>query len=261
MDFRSLGKWGYAGETVVFVALALSLFYTSATYATSSSSSVANPTLSHLVSYLTTLAVATPGAIVGLAWFSAGRGGRSTLFKVTGVFGLITSIGGAAYVLWLGAGFLNLVPASPSTSLVLTSAGSTLQTPTPQFLGALLTFLLLGVAVSIVAVSFVVTEIVSFFSAKGIFGVRYFRYAAWGRIIAIIAGGVILLVVFFEAVLAYALSTTSPNPSGDVFLGQALFAGYGAALLLWAIPEMLAALAFRAIPTPEAPLSPAPIPV
>ncbi len=266
MDFRFLGKWGYAGEAAVLMALALSYFYAGATYAATSPGQSSTSASSHLITYLTILAVAVPGVFVGLAWFGAGRGGRSTLFKVTGLFGLLTAVGGAAYALWLTAGCLTLGSTTPTTSLVLTSSSSSLQAPTSQFLGALLTFLLLGATVFILAFCFLVMEIVSFFSARGIFGVRYFRYAGWGRILAIVAGGVILLVVFFEAIFVYAstLSATNPippNSSGDRFIGQALSAAGGTALLLWAIPEVLAAFAFRAIPSPEAPVSPASTPV
>ncbi len=257
MDFRTLGKWGYAAEAAFLLFLALSSFYSAGTF-TSTPSGAPTTVVSRLVSYLTIAAAAVPGALVGFGWFGAGRGGRSTLFKVTGVFGLLTALGGAGLALWVGSGFLTSGLSPPTTSLVLTSTGASAQVPTPQFLGAILTLFLIGATVGILAFCFLIMEIVSFFTAKGVFGVQYFRYAGWGRIIAIVAGAIIFVAVFFSAIIA-SLSTTNPTPT--TFLAQWFSLAYGAALLVWAIPDVVAAFAFRGIPSPEQLAAPAPTPV
>lgn len=254
MDFRFLGKWGYAAEGAALVVLSLFSFYTALVNPTGVSGHPSNSAASHLVSYLTIGAATVPEVFVGLAWFGAGRSRRSTLLKVTGILGLLTGLGGSAFAVWLNLGFLPTGSSPTTTSLVLTSAGSTLQAPGPQVFGAFLTFLLLGFAVGIVALCYLIMEILSFFSANSLFAVQYFRYAGWGRILAIIAIGVVLLVVFVEALFASLALITTANQPSEQMIAKVFNVAFGTTFLIWAVPDIIAAFAFGAITQPGAPL-------
>jgi hypothetical protein len=109
--------------------------------------------------------------------------------------------------------------------------------------------------IGVLAVVYVVMEIVVLFRAANVFQSKNFRHAGWGRIIAIlsgIAGSVILIVL---AVLAFASSYTPSAPVQDpsaqaaaVEFGRNLFLGFGVILVVWSIPDIFAYLGFNAIP-------------
>jgi len=249
MDFRSLGKWGYLGEAILLIYASATYFYM-AVISGGSLSQPVSPFATGWGSVAFALVAFVPGVLVGLAWFGAGKVGSSGLFKATGFLGLLTSAGGLLITIWLAKAF--------------SSAGSLTSGTGP--LATALLFIFAALAIGAVGLVYLILETISFFSARGAFNSKYFRYAGWARIIAICGVGGLVVFAILAAILAFAGSVT---PGGSVasttpdlsFFTRALDTGVAFLLFVWALPDVFAALGFRdsqvAEPVPMAPLNPA----
>jgi len=239
-----LGMLGYLGEIATSVAYA---FYIVFVFSASPSVPVQTGQ-SDPVSFATPASVAVgmlgtvAGILVSLAWFYAGREKHSGLFKATGVVGLLAAITSYALTLWTLLSFPRGVATAPSL----------------QALGLVFSILAVGGAAGILALTFVIMEIVTFFSAARVLQVGYFRYAGFGRVFAIVGGLIIIVGVVFLSMAAIFSSATfaggaQPNPQAVAGFTKYLFWGTGIVLLIWAIPDVFAFLGFRRIPKDQVP--------
>ena len=251
MDFRVLGKWGYLGEAALLIYASANYLYMAVT---------SNGSLPLPVSPLSTgwgsaafaLIAFVPGLLVGLAWFGAGSAAGSGLFKATGVLGLLTSTGGLLIAVWLATAYPSTGSPASVTSLIVTA----------------LIIAVAGLAVGAVGLVYLILEIISLFSARAAFNSKYFRYAAWGRIVAICSIGGLVVIAIVAAILSFAGSispggTVASTTSDLSFFTRTLFYGVATVLFLWAVPGIFAALGFRdsqvAEPAAPAPLAQAPV--
>ncbi|MEM2972804.1 MAG: hypothetical protein QXS50_01470 [Candidatus Caldarchaeum sp.] len=184
--------------------------------------------------------------LIGIAWFQMGGRTRQTLFRATGVFIIITYVAALGFLAVFAATFLPLI-------FSVASLGEA--APISDVLSMLSTVAVFGLVGFLVAVfgfvSFIL-ELVSHFRASGVFLSKWFRRAAWMRILSIIIAVVLVVAVGVFSVLA---------PAGMIGLNGD-FAVFGSAFLLIFIPVIVigllapifSAVAFFTIP--EAPPPP-----
>ncbi|MEM1999704.1 MAG: hypothetical protein QXO30_01555 [Candidatus Caldarchaeum sp.] len=201
--------------------------------------------LGYIFSIIPVLNLVAP-ILIGVAWFQMGGRTRETLFTVTGVFIIITYVAALGII---GAFAATILPLIFSLASLGEAASIT------DVLNLLSTVAVFGLGVLLVAVigfvSFIL-ELVSHFRASGVFSSKWFRRAAWMRILSIIVAVVLV-------VAAGILSLISP--AGVIGMNGALL-NLGSAFLLILIPVVVMALLapiFSAIAfftIPEAPPPP-----
>jgi hypothetical protein len=124
-----------------------------------------------------------------------------------------------------------------------------------SFLSTIVSLAVGGIVLSILILTYVILEIITLFSAAGIFRTRALFYAAVGRIVSYVAAialYVIWFVLLFSSVLSqFPLNGTSPvqqqpNPQLPAQFGQSLPSLVAIPLVL-AVPNFIAFLGFRNI--------------
>ncbi|MEM2973216.1 MAG: hypothetical protein QXS50_03575 [Candidatus Caldarchaeum sp.] len=199
--------------------------------------------LGYIFSIIPVLNLVAP-FLIGVAWFQMGGRTRQTLFRATGVFIIITYVAALGIIGAFAATFLPLIfsVASLGEAAPITDVLSVLST--------VAVFGLVGFVVAVFGFVSFILELVSHFRASGVFFSKWFRRAAWMRILSIIIAIVLVVVVGILSVIA---------PAGMIGMNGAFF---GSAFFLILIPVVImgllapifSAIAFFTIP--EAPPPP-----
>jgi predicted RNA-binding Zn-ribbon protein involved in translation (DUF1610 family) len=186
MRYQSVGAIGYGLQFVLYLVLAV----VSALYL-SSALTVFGANVS---GFLTPL----PGLLASIAWLYAGRERKSGLLTGTGVIGTILFFGSEGAVVFSST-YTPPVGVQPSS---------------PQYIASILGIAALGLVIGILFVTFFVMETITFFSAGRIFSQRMFRFAGWGRVFGLIAGGALVIVASLYGFLNYLSSLTGGSGGG-----------------------------------------------
>ncbi len=181
--------------------------------------------------------------LIGIAWIQMGGKTRITLFKATGAFYISTFILAVAVVAFLFGSLFDVFS--------MVSAGMGGQPLDPQLLeimlgrllGNFLAILILGIVVAVIGFISFVLELAAHFRAGSVFNVRWFKAAAWLRIVLIIIG------ILIVGVLVVAATSSPLTPPTDLFTFTTIFP---LLLVVVIIPGILAqifsAIAFFTIP-------------
>jgi hypothetical protein len=185
-----------------------------------------------------------PGLLIGLTWVYAGKDRKVSLFTATGIIGLIIFGLGltSTLVTWILVPQNNVLPLNPSTST--------------QLIPIFFEVAAFAAVVGLLAITHFILETISFFSAGKNFQERMFRLAGWSRIFAIVAAGILFVVIVFLGIMSALSSITGGGPPGNLvalqvspgpgsqfanLLGLAL----GGIYAIFTVPEAFAFLGFR----------------
>ncbi len=178
-----------------------------------------------------------PLLVVAIGWLLAGRSAKRSLFIATGIIGILSIAFFGVGFETLGYSFLSTGPAN-----------------NPPDIGAAIASLVIGGVGELLLLVYFILNVVSLFSARKTFGVKYFRYAGIGMIVSVlvlIAGFVVLGIIFVSQVLGPTF-LTSGNQAGYTGSSQEAMASFFktvAPLVVvmiapFIISNILAALAF-----------------
>jgi hypothetical protein len=258
LKFRTLGAVGYLAEGVLLIGSALvfvlTYFYTTTTPVPVSQVTNTSPWPGVAFAGAGEALTLVPLVLVSLAWFYGGKEGKSGIIRATGVLGFILVAAVLALSLWFFGTVAMILPSPPTSA----SYGT--------FFAIIFEFAIVAAAVGLIALAYIILEIITFFSGARVFRSGRFKWAAWGRIVSIIA-----VVVLYFAAIAFLISSIIPTgnyfynstrpgaPPSSQYPSQpsAVFGAlFVAILLVLSVPNFFAFQGFRRIQT-EPPPSPA----
>ncbi|MCS6770014.1 MAG: hypothetical protein NZ570_06230 [Candidatus Caldarchaeum sp.] len=185
--------------------------------------------------------------LVGIAWFQMGGRTNQSLFRATGVLYLVTFVAAIAVV----AAFASvLIP----MMFTLFSLGE--RAPLDEVLSILPAAAALGaltLGVGVLGFATFIVELVSHFRASRIFASKWFRRAAWMRILAIVLALVFVAAVTFGALLIPELFFGLGDSASAGFLGSVLLLLLLPVIVVGLLGPIFSAIAFftlRELPPP-----------
>lgn len=188
--------------------------------------------------------------LIAIAWIMMGGETRQGVFKAAGILMIIMMVASAA-------GYVALLPMFGM--LGFGGFGGTFPSA-PSVFGAFTGLLILLIVVAVLGLITFILELISHFRAANIYGVAWFRRAAWMRIIAIILMIIIIPILFF---IAGSIGMT-PRPGALLGLGWmfglmilpgivALLAAIFSAIAFFTVPEAPPAYQYQPPPPPPPP--------
>jgi len=182
--------------------------------------------------------------LVGLAWILMGRDTRNGVFTATGVLMIILLVIGAAVFLILPFQILPIMP--------LTGGMEAPPSAVFQMLQMAWLLIIIGVIAAVFGLIVFILELVSHFRAAAVFNNKWFKYAAWLRIIAVVIAVVMLVLTMAVGLMSTvtmpseaAGPTTMFNPN---VIFTMIFGPLIIAIILWVISAIFSAVAFFTIP-------------
>jgi hypothetical protein len=160
---------------------------------------------------------------------------RQGVFKATGVFMIATFLAAVAFLAIFSAIFL------PTLAAAFAAGGMGGFDPSilvSSMLGSLLAFVGFAVVLGVLGLVVFVLELVSHFRAAGIYGNKWFRRAAWLRIITVILVFVVIGVIFATSGLAITAN------AGPEILMSAMFLPMIPLVIIGLLSVIFSAVAF-----------------
>ena len=182
--------------------------------------------------------------LVGLAWLLMGRDKRNGIFTITGILMMALLI--------LSAVILFTLPFFMYFSIMPPAGGfQSISLQLLQLIQMMGIIILLGIFFAGLGLVVFILELISHFRASNVFNIKWFRYAAWLRIVAIVA-----TIIAFALIMSLGLMAAELQPAETLFI--AVLGPLMAAVIPWIISAIFSAVAFFTIPEEKPSANPPP---